>query len=263
MQTRIKGIDNGKSFDWDNAAAAYAKFRDIYPPVFYKKIAAKGLCVRGQSVLDVGTGTGVLPRNMYRFGAKWTGADSSERQIEEARRLTRDAGMDIAYILSPAEDLSLPPRSFDVITACQCLAYFQPERAANKFAELLKENGKLLVLYMAWLPREDAIAGASEALTLRYNPDWSGAGETVRPIALPTAFLDRFELLSHEECRLSVPFTRESWHGRMLSCRGVSASLTGEKLRAWEEEHRTLLRRIAPERFQIAHYAAMAELRAK
>lgn len=34
MQTRIKGIDNGKSFDWDNAAAAYAKFRDIYPPVF-------------------------------------------------------------------------------------------------------------------------------------------------------------------------------------------------------------------------------------
>jgi len=26
------------------------------------------------------TGTGVLPRNMYRFGAAWTGTDISENQ---------------------------------------------------------------------------------------------------------------------------------------------------------------------------------------
>ena len=32
------------------------------------------LGIQGQKVLDIGTGTGVLPRNMYAYGADWTGA---------------------------------------------------------------------------------------------------------------------------------------------------------------------------------------------
>lgn len=31
---------------------------------------SRKLCINGQRVLDIGTGTGVLPRNMYRYGAK-------------------------------------------------------------------------------------------------------------------------------------------------------------------------------------------------
>lgn len=42
-----------------------------------KKIASRKIDIPGQSVLDLGTGTGVLPRNMYSFGAKWTGTDIS------------------------------------------------------------------------------------------------------------------------------------------------------------------------------------------
>ena len=34
----------------------YAKFRDIYPEEFYRKIVERRLCMDGQSVLDVGTG---------------------------------------------------------------------------------------------------------------------------------------------------------------------------------------------------------------
>ncbi len=45
------------------------------------------MCVKGQSVLDIGTGTGVLPRNMYSYGAQWTGADISPEQIEQAKLL--------------------------------------------------------------------------------------------------------------------------------------------------------------------------------
>lgn len=50
---------------------------------------------------------------------------------------------------------------------------------------MLRPSGKLLALYMAWLPGEDAIAGASERLVLKYSPGWTGAGETVRPIEVP------------------------------------------------------------------------------
>ena len=85
MEIKRDDLDGGKAFDWGRTSADYAKYRDIYPPVFYERIAAHGLGVKGQSCLDVGTGTGVIPRNMYRFGASWTGTDISENQIEMAR----------------------------------------------------------------------------------------------------------------------------------------------------------------------------------
>ena len=69
----------------------YAEFRDIYPKEFYDKILSRKLCVSGQTVLDIGTGTGVLPRNMYPFGAKWIGTDISKNQIEQAKALSRKA----------------------------------------------------------------------------------------------------------------------------------------------------------------------------
>lgn len=64
-----------------------------------------GTCVAGQSVLDVGTGTGVLPRNLYRYGAKWIGTDVSENQIAQARLLSE--GMAIDYRTAPAEELDM------------------------------------------------------------------------------------------------------------------------------------------------------------
>lgn len=82
MEITNKNIDSGKPFDWGKTSLDYAKFRDIYPKKFYQKIIDRQLCFSGQSVLDIGTGTGVLPKNMYPYGAKWTAADISENQIE-------------------------------------------------------------------------------------------------------------------------------------------------------------------------------------
>lgn len=84
---KIKNIDEGKSFDWGKTSEDYAKYRDIYPEEFYRYILKLGLCKDGQKVLDIGTGTGVLPRNMYAYGAKWVGTDIAENQIEQAKNL--------------------------------------------------------------------------------------------------------------------------------------------------------------------------------
>ena len=260
MEIRNSSIDAGKAFDWGRTSKEYARYRDIYPDEFYEKIIDRGLCVSGQSVLDLGTGTGVLPRNLYRYGAKWTGTDISPEQIREAKRLAEAGSMDIAFMAVPAEQIDFPAESFDVVTACQCFWYFDHARLMPKLAELLKPGGKLLILYMAWLPFEDEIAGKSEELVLKYSPNWSGAGETRHPIWIPEVAYDYFEMLEHEEYDLMVPFTRETWHGRMRACRGVGASLSQEELKKWDVEHRRLLDQIAPERFDVLHYAALAVL---
>ncbi len=259
MDITNKHIDGGKAFDWGRTSADYAKFRDIYPQEFYSKITDRGLCINGQRVLDMGTGTGVLPRNMYKYGAKWIGTDISENQIKQAKLLS--AGMDIDYYTLSAENLDFPDNSFDVITACQCFWYFDHEKVMPVLFRMLKPEGSLLLLYMAWLPFEDKIAQASEKLVLKYNPEWSGAGETVHPIFIPECYKEKFELVYHEEYPLNVHFTRESWNGRMKACRGVGASLSEEEINAWEKEHMKLLSEIAPSEFDILHYGAVAELK--
>lgn len=150
---------------------------------------------------------------LRRIMHKGTGTDISENQIEQAIILSK--GMDIDYHSLPTEDLDFPDESFDVITACQCFWYFNHEEIMPKFFRMLKPDGRILVLYMAWLPFEDEIAGASEKLVLKYNPAWSGA------------------------------------------------SLVEEEVRLWEQEHMELLAKIAPSEFDVLHYGAIAELKAR
>lgn len=65
----------------------------------------------------------------------------------------------------------------------------------------------------------------------------------------------------HEEFILKVPFTHESWNGRMKACRGIGASLTAKEISMWEQEHGTLLGHIVPNKFDILYYGAIAELK--
>ena len=261
MFVKNKNIDNGKKFDWGRTSENYAKYRDIYPEEFYEKIIKHGLCVKGQYVLDIGTGTGVLPRNMSQYGAKWTGIDISEEQIKQAELLSEN--MNVEYYVSSAENTNFPDNTFDVITACQCFWYFKHEQTAPVFFNMLKPNGHLLILCMSWLPFEDKIAGASENLILKYNPQWTGAGETIHSIEIPDCYNKYFELVYHDEYSLKVHFTRESWNGRLKACRGIGASLTDDEIHSWENEHLKLLSEIAPKEFDILHYVAVAELKVK
>lgn len=262
MEIMHNRIDAGKAFDWGKTSEYYAKYRDIYPEEFYRKVADRGLCIKGQKVLDLGTGTGVLPRNMYKYGADWIGTDISEEQIEQAKKLAYESDMDIEFKTVSAENIDFPADTFDVITACQCFFYFDHEKIAPELHRVLKKDGKLVILYMAWLPFEDEIAGKSERLIQKYNPAWTGGGETKRPVIIPEVMNNYFDLEDHEEYELKVPFTKESWHGRMIACRGVGASLSHEDLERWEAEHKKLLENV-PDSFDVLHYAAIAVLKRK
>ncbi|MDR2532832.1 MAG: class I SAM-dependent methyltransferase [Oscillospiraceae bacterium] len=258
-----KNIDCGKAFDWGRASEDYAKFRDIYPAAFYEKIIELGLCVKGQKVLDIGTGTGVLPRNMYKYGAKFTGADISENQIEQARRLSAEAGLNIDYIVTSAEEADFLENSFDAVTACQCYVYFDKDIVFNKIHKILKDSGNFCILFMSWLIEESEIARRSEELILKYNPHWSAHSMKRFTYDFPEQAQGLFEVADSFCYDLSVTFTRESWHGRMRACRGIGASsLSAEDIAAWEKEHIEYLQSV-PETFDILHFASILNLRKK
>jgi SAM-dependent methyltransferase len=195
---------------------------------------------------------------MAKYGASWTGIDISENQIQKARELSE--GMDIEYLVSSVEDLDIPNQSFDVITACQCFWYFDHNKIAKKLYDLLKPGGHLVVMQMDWLPFEDKIAYASENLVLQYNPTWGGAGETRHKVKIDESYDPYFIRTYDEVYDIEVPFTRESWAGRIHACRGVGASLSPEEIECFNKEHKALLEQIAPESFTILHYGAYADL---
>ena len=252
-------IDHNQPFNWGKASEDYAKFRDIYPASFYEKLRELGIGLPGQHVLDLGTGTGVLPRAMQGGGARFTGADISPEQIAQARILSR--GMDIEYILSPAEEINFPPETFDAAMACQCFWYFDRAALMPKLHAMLKPGGLFAILSMFWLPEESEIVHQSERLVLSYNPAWTGANYRARtaPPALEWA-APLFAMRSNALYCEDISFTRESWHGRMLACRGIGASsLPGEKIAAFEAEHIDYVNTL-PEEFTVPHQITMLVL---
>jgi hypothetical protein len=62
MQNK-KMIYDGKEVDWGKTSNDYILYRPGYPDSFYDKLAALGVGLKGQRILDLGTGTGVLARN--------------------------------------------------------------------------------------------------------------------------------------------------------------------------------------------------------
>ncbi len=199
-----------------------------------------------------------LEQELAFFPEICTSMGQRENQIEQAKSLSKD--MDIEFHVVSTEDINFSDNSFDVITASQCFWYFDHETVAPKFYRMLKQ-GEAFLAYMAWLPFEDEIAEASEKLVLKYNPNWSGAGETKHPIDIPDCYKANFEPAYQEEFTLRIPFNRESWNGRRKACRGIGASLTEKEISMWEQEHMALLEQIAPNEFDILHYAAIAELK--
>lgn len=257
---KIDKIDNGKAFDWGRTSESYAKYRDIYPQVFYDTILSRNVGTSGQNILDIGTGTGVLARNMYRYGARWIGADIADNQIQQAKRLASENNMDIDFFTSSAEDIDFPEDTFDAVTACQCIWYPDHRILAPNIAKMLKPSGKFLILYMGWLPFEDRIAGKSEEIILKYNPSWTGKGDTRKNVWIPDEYNELFDITYQDYFDVDVPFTREGWHGRMRACRGVEASMTSEVLEKWDAEHKQMLMSEAEENFTVLHYISIAEL---
>ncbi len=263
MAQQFTNVDSGKSFDWGKTSKDYAKYRDIYPQNYYDAIVEQGLGIKGQNCLDVGTGTGVIPRNMYKYGAKWTGCDISENQILMAKELSEQNGMNIDYFPLATEDLNFEPKSFDLISAAQCFMYFKRETALPKIASLLKDDGVFLVLYMAWLPNKCDITKQSLDSVRKANPSWNGGQTYECPLHFNDYTLSIFDYAFHKEFYVDVPFTRESWNGRVKACRGIGASLSEPEIAAWEKEHMALLEKIMPEETTIPHFIQMAGLKVK
>ena len=239
-------IDCGKVFDFGLTSGHYAKYRDIYPRELYDRLLELGVAADNSSWLDLGTGTGILPQNMYNPRAKIVGVDISKEQIAFAKQSAQENGWNIEYFARPAESTGLPSKSFDCITAAQCFGYFDRDRIKTEVKRLLKPGGKLIKIYMDWC-FDDEITAKSVDLVKRHNTKWNPKLNGDKEW-----YDDLFDGRITEEFYCDIPFTRESWHGRMCACRGTLASMDGGQFGKWSTEHKRMLQDY-PEAFAVRH----------
>ena len=241
LDLELKHVDRGTSFDFGKTSEEYGQYRDIYPDSLFEKLIFFGIGRKGQTILDVGTGTGVIPRKLYATGAKLYGLDISPEQIAQAQAISK--GMDILYRAEPADQTGFDGGTFDAVTACQCFHYFSAETFVPELLRILRPGGAFCVIFMEWLPYEDPMIAEMERLILSYHPNWTGCGFQPGEYFMPEWAKANFELETYHAYRESLRFTEDAWCGRIRTCRGIGASLEADRVLAFDREHRRLLRR--------------------
>jgi hypothetical protein len=118
---------------------------------------------------------------------------------------------------------------------------------------VLKPGGWLVTSHFSWLPRLDEVARQSEALVLEFNPKWSAADWSGRIPPCPEWAEKIFDVRAMFYFDELIPFTHESWRGRIRACRGIGASLSPDEVAAFDAAHAALLAKIAPDPFTVLH----------
>jgi ubiquinone/menaquinone biosynthesis C-methylase UbiE len=133
---------------WDDGDyAGFAKFMEAGAVEILESwdIAA------GQTLLDVGCGSGQTAIPAAKKGVKVTGIDIADNLIRHARQRAKAAKLNARFDVGDAEDLPYGDNSFDVsISMIGAMFAPRPERVVSEFARVIKPGGKL---YMAnWTP---------------------------------------------------------------------------------------------------------------
>jgi ubiquinone/menaquinone biosynthesis C-methylase UbiE len=98
--------------------------------------------VAGKDTLEFGCGAARWSIALAGIGARPVGIDISARQLQHARRLMGEAGLDFPLIEASAEEVPLPDTSFDIVF-CDwgAMTFCDPRRTVPEAARLLRPGG--------------------------------------------------------------------------------------------------------------------------
>lgn len=116
------------------------------------KVAASILELLGigknDNLFDVGCGQGRYSLAFSQMGVKVTGLDASNTLLAEAKRLAKEIGLDVKWILGDMREIPFVSQ-FDAVVSLDALGFFEDERdnhkAVNEMAKALKPRARLLI----------------------------------------------------------------------------------------------------------------------
>jgi ubiquinone/menaquinone biosynthesis C-methylase UbiE len=130
---------------WDRFAKYYDTFinkifRKTYKDIIENIVSDLDL---NQNVLEIGTGTGIIPFSIYSKVSFIIATDISPAMIRVAnQRLVDSKIKNIDFQIQDSYSLTFPDKSFDIVIASNLFhILYEPEKPINEVKRVLRDNG--------------------------------------------------------------------------------------------------------------------------
>lgn len=154
---------DGRGLRFGTVAEQYDLFRPAPP----SEIASLFGDLRGQSVLEVGAGTGKWTRLLIELGAAVTVVEPDD----DMRAVLVRRSPEVHTLKGVAEDLPVEDATFDAVVVSSAWHWFEQPAATDEMARVLRDGGSLFVL---WNGFSRNVVWLAPLIALRDRPDDDG-----------------------------------------------------------------------------------------
>ena len=149
---------------WDRNAGRYDRFMRKDWAAYETMYGLIRPVVKGKTVLELATGTGLIAKNIVNAAAHIEASDTSAEMIREARR--RNHSAKLYFSVQDMFCLPYADESFDVVIVSNALHIVpQPEKALAEIHRVLRDDGVLIA--PTFTHAENSFFGNSKAFFLK------------------------------------------------------------------------------------------------
>jgi SAM-dependent methyltransferase len=129
---------------------AYVRGRPGYPAAAVERLVAETRIAPGRDVLELGAGTGAFTRELVTSGARVLALEP----VDGMRARLVEAVPQAEVVQGQAERIELPDGSVDAAVVAQAFHWFDGERALREIARVLRQDGRLGLI---WNVRDESV----------------------------------------------------------------------------------------------------------
>lgn len=149
---------------WDRNAGRYDRFMRKDRAAYETMYALIRPVVKGKTVLELATGTGLISKNIVNAAAHIEASDTSAEMIREAKR--RNHSAKLYFSVQDMFCLPYADESFEVVIVSNALHIVpQPEKALAEIHRVLRDDGVLIA--PTFTHAENSFFGNSKAFFLK------------------------------------------------------------------------------------------------
>ena len=149
---------------WDKNAGRYDRFMRKDQTAYEEMYALIRPVVKGKTVLELATGTGLIAKNIVNAAAHIEASDTSAEMIREAKR--RNHSAKLYFSVQDMFCLPYADESFEMVIVSNALHIVpQPEKALAEIHRVLRDDGVLIA--PTFTHAENSFFGNSKAFLLK------------------------------------------------------------------------------------------------